>query len=209
VFVDFRRVGKGPMKLVVTAGTHWIAAGSGARRGMLTGTVVKTQPTVRVPMPDQAGPWAKLAEKITSWNGSMPAPREIEAVMNEVGARVALVRHGATVEAWGHAGRGEPLRRLGNDDGVRPLAEAPALVALVADRIATWNNRAPDPDQPLLVEPPEERRRAGGKGKNGEEEEPTKWWVYATIGGALLAGANIIYPHDSADNSQRVELHYP
>jgi hypothetical protein len=173
---------------------------------MLTGTVVKSQPTVTVPMPDQAGPWAMLAEKIASWNQTMPAPREIESVMNEVGARVALVRHGNTVEAWGHAGRGEPLRRLGNDDGVRTLDEAPALVALVADRIATWNNRAPDPDQPLLVETPEERRRAGGK---GDEEEPTKWWVYATIGGALLAGALIIYAHDASSSAQRVELHYP
>jgi hypothetical protein len=206
VFVDFRRVGKGPLKIVVGAGTHWIAAGSGPRRGMLTGTVVKSQPTVTVPMPDQAGPWAMLAEKIASWNQTMPAPREIESVMNEVGARVALVRHGNTVEAWGHAGRGEPLRRLGNDDGVRTLDEAPALVALVADRIATWNNRAPDPDQPLLVETPEERRRAGGK---GDEEEPTKWWVYATIGGALLAGALIIYAHDASSSAQRVELHYP
>jgi hypothetical protein len=206
VYVDFRRVGKGPLKIVVGAGTHWIAAGSGPRRGMLTGTVVKSQPTVTVPMPDQAGPWAMLAEKIASWNQTMPAPREIESVMNEVGARVALVRHGNTVEAWGHAGRGEPLRRLGNDDGVRTLDEAPALVALVADRIATWNNRAPDPDQPLLVETPEERRRAGGK---GDEEEPTKWWVYATIGGALLAGALIIYAHDASSSAQRVELHYP
>jgi hypothetical protein len=211
VFVDFRRVGKGPMKLVVTAGTHWIAAGSGTRRGMLTGTVVKKQPSVTVPMPDQAGPWATLAEKIVSWKGTLPAARELESVMNEVGARVALVRHGSTVEAWGHAGRGEPLRRLGNDDGIRPLAEAPALVALVADRIATWNDRAPDPDQPLLVETPEERRRNGhkGKGENGDEDEPTKWWVYATIGGALLTGALIIYANNSADAAQRVELHYP
>ncbi len=207
IFVDFRRVGTGPLKLVLTAGTHWIAAGSGSRRGMLTGTVVKKQPTVTVPMPDQAGVWAKLAETIASWNGVMPAPSEIESVMNQVGARVAMVRHGSTIEAWGHAGRGEPLRRLGNEDGVRPLAEAPELVALIADRIAGWNDRAPDPDQPLLVESPQDRKR---RGKTGEDvEEPTKWWVYATIGGALLTGALIIYGNTAADNTQRVELHYP
>lgn len=207
VFVDFRRVGTGPLKLVLTAGTHWIAAGSGSRRGMLTGTVVKKQPTLSIPMPDQAGVWAKLAEKIGSWNGVMPAPGELEAVMNQVGSRVAIVRHGSTVEAWGHAGRGEPLRRLGNDDGVRSLAEAPELVALIADRIAGWNDRAPDPDQPLLVEAPEDRQR---RGKTGEEvEPPTKWWVYATIGGALLAGALIIYSNTNAGDTQRVELRYP
>ena len=90
---------------------------------------------------------------------------------------------------------------------MRPLAEAPELVALIADRIAGWNDRAPDPDQPLLVESPQDRKR---RGKTGEDvEEPTKWWVYATIGGALLTGALIIYGNTAADNTQRVELHYP
>jgi hypothetical protein len=33
--------------------------------------------------------------------------------------------------------------------------------------------------------------------------------VYATIGGALLAGAIVIYSHDASSQTQRVELHYP
>jgi len=208
VWVDFQRVGKAPVKLVLNAGTHVIAAASGTRRGVLTGTVVRKQPVVTVPMPDQAGVWGPLATRVASWGGKLPPATELESVMNQVGARVALVRHGGTVEAWGHAGKGEKLRRLGDgDDGARPLAEANELAALVADRIGTWNSRAPDPDQPLLVETPEERQRYNAHGE--KEDEPTPWWVYATIGAGLAIGATIIYLNESGDSTQRVELKYP
>lgn len=192
---------------MLTAGTHVIAASAGTRRGVLTGTVVKKQPVVSVPMPDQAGVWGPLAARVAAWKGKLPPALELVAVMNEVGARVALVRHGNTVEAWGHAGQGEPLRRLGDaDDGVRPLAEVGDLAALIADRIATWNGRAPDPDQPLLVETPEERLRNTPRSK---EDDPTPWWVYVTIGAAVLVGGIVIYAKESADDTQRIELSYP
>jgi hypothetical protein len=208
VYVDFQRVGKAPLKLAIATGPHIMAAASGSRRGVVTGTVVRKQPVVAIPLPDQAGPWSSLAARVASWQGKLPKPKELAWVLREVDARVALVRHGDTVEAWGHAGEGEPVRRLGNDDGVRKLAEADALVALIADRVQTWSDRAPDPDQPLLVETPAERR-ARGIGKKGEQEEPTRWWVYATIAGALLGGALVIYAHDTAEDTQRVELKYP
>jgi hypothetical protein len=211
VWIDFRRAGTAPMKIVLTSGTHVIAAGLGSRRGVLTGTVVKTQPVVSVPMPDQAGVWGPLAKRVAAWGGKLPAAKELEAVLDEVGARTAIVRHGTIVEAWGHAGQGEPLRRLGDgDDGIRPLGEVSALAALLADRINTWNDRAPDPDQPLLVETPEERRRHNRKKEGGEDaDEPTPWWVYATIGGAVLVGAIVIYAKETTDDTQRVELKYP
>jgi hypothetical protein len=209
VWVDFRRAGTAPVKIVLTAGTHVIAAASGPRRGVLTGTVVKKQPVVTVPMPDQAGVWGPLAARVAGWGGKLPPAAELVGVMNTVGARVAFVRHGDTVEAWGHAGQGEPLRRLGDsDDGVRPLAEVNQLAALVADRIATWNDRAPDSDQPLLVETPEERLRNNARNK-GKEDEATPWWVYATIGAAVLVGGVVIYAKESADNTQRIELSFP
>jgi hypothetical protein len=208
VFVDFRKVGKAPLKIPLATGQHVIAAAAGTRRGTLTGTVIRKQPTVTVTTQDQAGTWSSLAARVASWHGKVPRPKELDWALREVNARVALVRHGNTVEAWGHAGEGEPLRRLGNDDGLRTLDEAPALVALVADRVQTWSDRAPDPDQPLLVETPEERR-ARGLTRKGEEDEPTKWWVYASIAGAVLAGAVIIYAHDQPDDRQRVELTNP
>jgi hypothetical protein len=208
VFVDFRRAGKSPVKLPLATGPHIMAAAAGSRRGTVTGTVVRKQPVVTIATQDQAGKWSTLARRVASWHGKMPRPSELAWALREVDARVALVRHGNTVEAWGHAGEGEPLRRLGNDDGTRKLEEANALVALIADRVQTWSDRAPDPDQPLLVETADERRARGLKVK-GEEEPPTKWWVYATIAGAVLTGAIVIYANDQADNTQRVELKWP
>ena len=101
--------------------------------------------------------------------------------------------------------RVEAPHKLGGDDGTRKLAETDQLMALVIDRVHTWSDHAPDPDQPLLTEPRNGMKRSDG----GREEEPTKWWVYATVLGALAAGATIVYMHDSAGNTQRVELHYP
>jgi hypothetical protein len=207
VWVDFQRVGQAPLRLALATGPHIMAAAAGSKRGVVTGTVVRAQPVVTIPLEDQAGRWSRLAARVASWRGKRPRPTELAWVLREVKARVAVVRLGTTIEAWGHAGQGEPVRRLGDDDGVRKLDEADALVALIADRVQTWSDRAPDPDQPLLVETPEERRSRSllTEGK----EEPTRWWVYATIAGAVLAGAIVIYANDSADNTQRVELTYP
>jgi hypothetical protein len=207
LWVDFVRVGRAPLKLAIATGPHVIAASIGSKRGVVTGTVVRKQPVVTIPLQDQAGKWSSLAARVASWHGKMPKPKELAWVLREVDARVVLVRYGDTVEAWGHAGDGEPVRRLGGEDGVRKLGEADALIALVVDRIQTWSDRAPDPDQPLLVETPEERRKRGLL--KDDEEEPARWWVYAAIAGAVVAGALVIYAHDSGQDTQRVELKFP
>ncbi len=209
VFVDFRRVGKSPVKLALATGPHIMAAAAGTKRGVVTGTVVRKQPVITLALQDQAGTWASLAARVASWHGNVPKPSELAWVMNEVDARVVFVRHGDVIEAWGHAGQGEPVRQLGKDDGVRSLAEANQLVALVADRVRTWSERAPDPDQPLLVETPEERARSRAGLQVEEREEPTRWWVYATIAGAIVAGGIVIFAHEAADDTQRVELRFP
>jgi hypothetical protein len=208
LWVDFQPAGTAPAKLTLSAGEHVIAAASGTRRGFIAGTAVRKQKQVAIAMPDRAGKNATLAARVARWNGALPSAAELTAVLVQVHARIGLVRHGDVVEVWGHAGLAEPLRRLGGDqDGVRSLAEADRAVALALDRAQTWNDRAPDPDVPLLTETEGERskRRNGG----GENEQPTKWWVYATIGGAILAAAIVVYAKDSASDTQRVEIHYP
>jgi hypothetical protein len=200
IWVDFRpHVGT---HATLAPGLHVIAAGAGARRGVVSGRPIAGQNTIAIAMPDRGGKWAAVASRVASWRGKMPLPSELAWVLDRVQARAALVRHGDVVEAWGRAGRSEPPRRLGGDDGLRTLAEADRAAALVADRVQAWSSHAPDPDQPLLVETPRDRATRGGK-------EPTQWWVYATIGGALLAGLVVIYAHDRTGDTQRVELHYP
>jgi hypothetical protein len=206
VYVDFKPVGKSPVKLVLAAGPHIMAAASGARRGAVTGTVIRKQPVITIPLVDQANQWNAVAQRVASWKGAMPSPAELTKVLTAVNAKVAIVRHGDTIEAWGHAGLAEPLRRLGNEDGIRTVDEAAELVSLINDRIQTWNDRAPDPDQPLLVEDPLTRRARKAR---AEGEEPTRWWVYATIAGAVAASVLVIYAHDSASDTQHITLHYP
>lgn len=206
VWIDFKRAGKAPLKVVIATGPHVIAAAAGSRRGAISGTVIKKQPVVTVPMPDQAGGRSALAKRVASWNGKVPAANELAAVLREVKARVAIVRHGDTVEAWGHAGAGEPLRRLGGEDGVRKLDDVAALVALIKERVDAWSSRAPDPDQPILRDTGSTFRRDS---KHEDDDKPTKWWVYATIAAAVAAGALTIYIHDTQKDIQRVELTYP
>ena len=123
-------------------------------------------------------------------------------MLARVHARVALVRRGDSVEAWGRTGLAEKPHRLGGDDAAAPLAEAERVLVLVIERVKAWDDRAPDPDRPLLVEDP--RDRAGRR-----REEPTRWWVYAAIAGAIGASAAVVLIHDAGSDRQRVELHYP
>jgi len=205
VWVDHQRIGAAPVHAILAAGDHLIAAAAGDKRGATEVTIAPHQPPVGVVMAAQAAPWAKLAQRIASWQGKPQPASELAWVLGQVHARIALIRRGDIVEAWGQAGRVEAPHKLGGDDGTRNLGEVDRLMALVIDRIHTWTDHAPDPDQPLLVESKDERKRRDG----GREEEPTKWWVYATVLGAIAAGATIVYLHDAASNTQRVELHYP
>jgi hypothetical protein len=204
VWVDFRRVGVSPMKTFVSSGEHVIAAARGTQRGWAAGKGVKTQTALAIPMADQAAPTAALAARVAGWKGALPSPAELGAVLVKVNARIALIRRGTTLEAWGHIGASEVPRRLGGEDGTGPISDADRLVALISDRVQTWNDRAPDPDQPLLVEDPKDRGH-----KPGKSDEPTRWWVYGALLGAAAIGLGVMYAYDTAENTQHVELHYP
>jgi len=202
VWIDHVRVGEAPVHVVLPSGEHVIAAARGTKRGWVTGTPVKAQPIVEVPLVEQKGAFDDVAAEVASWHGALPTPAALGKVMVRMRARVALVRHGGTVEAFGQAGAADLPHQLGGDDGVAPLAEAPRVLALIVDRVHTWNDRAPDPDRALLVEQVDAAQQA-------RKEEKTEWWVYATIIGALGAVALGVYLHDSGSDTQRVELHYP
>jgi hypothetical protein len=113
-----------------------------------------------------------------------------------------LIRRGDSLVVYGRAGLAEAPHPLGGDDAVASVAEADRVIALAEDRLHAWNDRAPDPDRPLLLD---DRRGPDGRLK----DPPTRWWVYASILGAVAAGAAIIYATDATSNRQRVELHQP
>ena len=203
LWIDFQPGPVSPAHLALLPTEHVIAAAAGSRRGSLIGTPIASQPNLVVAMPEQASEWSAVAARIASWHGKLPSAAELTWVLAKVHARAALVRHDDVVEVWGHAGLAEPVRRLGDDDGIRSISDVDRAAALIADRVTTWNEHAPDPDQPLLVEDIRARARAG------KSETPTKWWVFATIGAAALAAVVLVIAHYEDNDVQRVELHYP
>ena len=211
IWIDFARAGVSPLRTVLPAGEHVIAAAAAAgdRRGWAAGTAVRSQPAIAIPMPAQAAPHAALARTIASWAGAVPSPAQLAPVLAEIGARVVVLRRADTLEVWGHVGRSEEPYRLGGDDGQGPVTDAPRLAALIADRVAGWNDRAPDPDRPLLTEAdaPAIGRSIGRSA--GATERPTPWWVYAAIAGAVAVSGGIVLMHDAGTDTQRVELRVP
>jgi hypothetical protein len=203
IWIDFQKAGVSPLHVMLPAGDHVLAAAAGAKRGWAAGTAVRTQKAVHVPLTDMTGAWSELAQRVAGWNGALPASSELAWVLGRVHARIALVRRGDTISAWGQIGPSEAPHAIGGDDGVAPITDVARVLGLVTERIHGWNDHAPDPDQPLLVETSERRTR------KDDGDKPTKWWVYAAIAGAAAAGATIILVHDSASDRQRVELHYP
>ena len=206
IWIDHVRAGVSPLKLPLAAGAHVIAAAMpDGRRGWAAGTAVRKQPQIAVVTHAQTGTYSALATRIASWHGTVPAPAEIGAALTAVHARLAIIRHGAAIEAWGRLGLADTPHLIGGDEAVQKLADAPQLAELVADRARGWDAHAPDPDVPLLTETPQERLRDG----KDPRDVPTKWWVYATIFGVIGAGVALVYAHDQESNTQRVELHYP
>lgn len=204
IWVDFRQVGASPLHIAVPAGEHVIAAAAGSKRGWAAGTAVRTQKALTIPMTESPGPASELARRISGWRGA-PAPDELAWVLGKVHARVAVIRRGDTIEAWGRVGQSEAPHRLG-DTSAAPVADVDRVLAVVAERVRGWDDHAPDPDQPLLTEDTstrfDPRRRP-------TSDRPTKWWVYAAIAGAAVIGGAIVIANDSGTDRQRVELHVP
>jgi hypothetical protein len=204
IWIDFQPAGASPVHVELPTGEHVIAAAAGTRRGWAAGTAVRTQRSVHVPLTDAAGPWSEVARRVAGWGGKLPTPAELAWVLERVHARVALIRRGDRIEAWGQVGRSEAPHPLGGDDGAAPIGDVGRVLGVIADRIGGWNAHAPDPDVPLLTEDSVPR-----SARKDQAERPTQWWVYAAIGGALAVGATIILVHDASSDRQRVELHYP
>ena len=206
VFVDLEPRGKAPLKLQLPAGEHLIAVAAGTQRGWAAGHTDPKQAKVTIPTTDRAGAWSEIAVRVASLKGEKPSADDVAWVMDETRARVVLIRRSDSVEAWGRVGRSEAPHLLGGDDGIAKISDkqdVERMLALVKDRVQGWNERAPDPDRPLLTEKPGEGDRFTRK------DSPTKWWVYAALAGAVIGAATIIYVNDAGTDRQRVELTFP
>lgn len=208
IWVDHQLVGTAPVTVMLPVGHHIIAASAGTRRGWASGTAVRTQTKLAIPTTEHGTQQGALAKRVAGWKGAMPSPAELGSVLGQVKARIAIVRRGDQLEVWGRPGVGGMPHLLGGEDGKGALGELDRLLALVADRSKAWKDRAPDPDQPLLLED-----RSGSNSMlrtdGSKRDSRTKWWVYASIAGTVVAGAILVYSLDGGGDRQRVELVWP
>ena len=202
IWIDGKRAGLAPVTVLLPIGEHVIAAAAGSRRGWAAGNAVAAQTKLVIPTQEQSGSGAEVANRIASWKGAVPSPQELGWLMAKLHVRVALVRRGDTIEAFGRIGIAEAPKRMGEGgDGVGTINDAKRIAALVVDRVQAWNDRAPDPDRPLLLD---DRTKDGKR-----RDQPTKWWVYASIVGAIVVGGAVIYANDAGTDRQRIQVTFP
>jgi len=131
--------------------------------------------------------------QVRAWQRAAPAPADVTALVRSLHVRFAFVLRADGVTLWG----------LGPDDKAARVVETgrlddgAALGALVAARAAAWDSRAADTDH-LLVED-----------RGGAAVKKDHWWVYASLIGAIVVGGIVVYAHDSAQDTQHIELRYP
>jgi hypothetical protein len=192
VWIDLAPAGKAPVTATLAAGDHVIAAAAGTRRGAQRLTVQwSTKATIALEE-RSAGSWSDVIRQVRAWRGAAPVAADVTALVRSLHVRFAFVLRGDGVTLWG----------LGPDDKAARVIEtgslddAAGLGAIAVSRAAAWDSHAPDTDH-LLVE------------DKGGVVKKDHWWVYASLIGAIVLGGVVVYAHDSAQDTQHIELRYP
>lgn len=204
VWVDHAKVGPAPAQVFVRAGEHVFAAAAGGHRAASRVEITKPQ-TLALALPDQRGTWSEIAGFIHAWRDKVTPPTNagLTAIMAAAKVRFAIVLAGAhSAEVWGKGPDDQVAKKIDTATITEPLE----IAALVTDKVTAWDGHAPGPDDQLLTETPEERadyyHRGGGPRK-------AKWYVYASIAGAVLLGGAVIYFNEQAKDTQRIIIRGP
>jgi hypothetical protein len=203
VWVDHVAVGKAPVTVYVAAGEHVIAAAAGPNRAATRTEVSGRTAALALALPDQRGTWSEIAGFIHAWKDKVTPPTNagLTAIMAAARTRFAIVLAGSkTAEVWGKGPNDQVAKKI---DTVA-LAEPMEIAVLITDRVAVWDGRTPGEE--LLTETDAERADHYGR---GEKPQKAKWYVYASIAGAVLVGGLVIYFNDAADDTQRIVIQGP
>ena len=215
VWVDYARVGttaSTPVKVLLPYGRHIVAAARDKRHRAVVLDVERDGQAVVLALSEAPAEsqYLAISQRVAEWQrgAGEPTGPEIGALLRKVGVQVALVLTTGPTGASGTGKHGDMIAVF-----VLPPDEqvASPLVAERATRVADigqavrirslgWRQTGPEPDVALLREP-----RNGPTGRRDSSKRP-KWWVYATIIGAVAAGATLFLANDLADNRQRIEL---
>lgn len=202
VWVDHAKVGPAPATVYVRAGEHVFAAAADGYRAASRAEIVKTQ-TLSLALPDQKGTWSELAGFIHAWRDKVTPPTNagLTAIMAAAKVRFAIVLAGSHLaEVWGKGPDDQVAKKI----DTAALSETLEIGAIVTDKVTAWDGHAPA-DQ-LLTETPEERDAYYHR---GGEIKKAKWYVYASIAGAVLLGGAVIYFNEQAADTQRIVIRGP
>ncbi|MEZ4400083.1 MAG: hypothetical protein R3B06_08695 [Kofleriaceae bacterium] len=194
--VDDRVVGPVPATAYLAAGKHLVAVASGATRGAAFITVLgrPLAVTVEAPALDDAVTAPAVAAMAAWAGGARVDSASVGRVLADLDVELAaVVQPRGALTLW-HRQRGATARIASG--------APPAIAAAARGAYDAAHERAPAPDDPLLRDPP---RRRSTKATG----ERTTWWVYAAIGGALVAGTVAIFAADAGPDRQRFVLDVP
>lgn len=220
VWLNHRSIGPAPIKVHINQGTHIVAVAADNRHSARVFDVRKDGQAIQVTLPasEPVSRYLALSERILKWQGQTrpPTGTDIGKVLRSLDVRFGLIlpatpprssaNTGATapakaqnVEIWA-LGPGEPEARL---IGVETVLRVKDVVLSIRERAHRWDRTGPDPNIPLLRESPNVRTGKDTKTKKH------KWWVYATIIGAVALGTTVYLANDLAEDRQRIELTWP
>ena len=195
-WVDGRAIGATPATAFVAAGKHVVAVADGRTRAATIATALGQPLTVDL----QADPVAlqgehAIADTVRGWQtAGATDPTALASLMLAARVELAVVigSNGATT-----------LWQVRKREPVAIVVAIGAGAALATAAQAAWavaHDRAPEAGVELL--------REGDLAGDQADKEPTRWWVYAAIGGAIAVGAAVIYAADAGDDRQRFELRF-
>ncbi len=198
VWVDHTNRGAAPVTVIVARGIHRVALATKADHvSKLIHVTSDSASTNLVPAP-RAAVWRQVRARVAAWRRktSSPSRAGLAALMKDTGVRFAIVITGPQAVVWGVRDSAPVAQRL----GVAPIAAPEKLAAIIVDGAREFDGQAPRTAVPLLV---------GKHGATTPKKQPQKWWVYASIIGAVAVGAGIIISRDLATDRQRIQLSWP
>jgi len=197
VWVDHVQRGHAPVTVKLPIGEHIVAVAN-SLGGAAQLTKVKTVRTSIVMTIQTTDPrWSPVTNTIAGWKtaGRIVSTKRLAELLRQLKVRFALVMFDSSVTVWGVQKYRKAARKLGAAVASKPVA----LASIVTDHASAWDGRSPDPSLPLLTESNTKKLT----------KKPHKWWVYASIIGAVAVGAAVIIAQDSADDNQRIRLTFP
>lgn len=208
VWFDHKYMGQAPVEVYTTEGEHVVAAAGQAVDAGGVARQVDVQATgqsVDLDLPRTDTRWRAVSERVAAWredrsgHRSGPSPGEIAALLGGLDVRMGLILSGTErVEIWGV----EPGREQATRIATATTGQATQIATRIRTRARAWDRKSMDPSPALMAE--SRRMNTARKKTQGQ-----KWWVYATIIGAVALGSGIILATELADDRQRIELSWP